>query len=101
VIGELSAQAAEALGLPSGLKVGGNRPDLVVERTVIVELKARSHLMTKDEEAQVIGYFAGFPHCPAALYLNFGRPRLEYHRLLLPKKVQAFRREKWAADKSE
>jgi GxxExxY protein len=86
--------------LDDGTVVGGNRPDLVVKRTVIVELKARSHLMTKDEEAQVIGYFTGFPHCPVALYFNFGRPRLEHHRLLPPKKVQVFRREKWAADKS-
>ncbi len=82
--------------------VGGNRPDLVVEQTAIVELKARSHLMTKDEQAQVIGYFAALPDCPVALLINFGRPRLEYHRLLPPKKLQAYRREEWgkAADKN-
>ncbi len=82
--------------------VGGNRPDLVVEQTAIVELKARSHLMTKDEQAQVIGYFAALSDCPGALLINFGRPRLEYHRLLPPKKLQAYRREKWgkAADKN-
>ena len=79
--------------------VGGNRPDLVVEQTVIVELKARSHLMTKDEQAQVIGYFAALPECPVALLINFGRPRLEYYRLLPPKKLQAYRREKWGTDK--
>jgi len=83
--------------LNDGTEVGGNKPDLVVEQTVIVELKARSHLMTKDEEAQVIAYFAALPHCPVALYFNFGRPRLEHHRLLPPKKVQAFRREKWGS----
>lgn len=60
--------------LDDGTVVGGNRPDLVVERTVIVELKARSHLMTKDEQAQVIGYFAALPECPVALLINFGRP---------------------------
>jgi GxxExxY protein len=80
--------------------VGGNRPDLVVEHTVIVELKARSHLMTKDEQAQVIGYFAALSECPVALLINFGRPRLEQHRMLPPKKLQAYRREKWAADKN-
>jgi GxxExxY protein len=81
--------------LDDGTVVGGNSPDLVVEQIVIVELKARSHLMTKDDMARIIGYFAALPQCQVALFLNFGRPRLEYHRLLLPKKVKAFQREKW------
>jgi len=81
--------------LDDGTVVGGNSPDLVVEDIVILELKARSPLMTKDEQAQVIGYFAALPQCPVALYINFGRPRLEYHRLLPPQKVRAFQRAKW------
>lgn len=81
--------------LDDGTVVGGNSPDLVVEQIVIVELKARSHLMTKDDMARIIGYFAALPQCQVALFLNFGRPRLEYHRLLPPKKVKAFQREKW------
>ena len=81
--------------LEDGTKVGGNSPDLVAEQTVIVELKARSHLMTRDDQARIIGYFAALPRRPVALYFNFGRPRLEYRRLLPPKKVQAFQREKW------
>ena len=81
--------------LDDGTVVGGNSPDLVVEQIVIVELKARSHLMTKDDMARIIGYFAALPECPVALYINFGRPRLEYSRLLPPKKVKAFQREKW------
>ena len=81
--------------LDDGTVVGGNSPDLVVEQTVIVELKARSHLMTNDDVARIIGYFAALPQCPVALFINFGRPRLEYHRLLPPKKIKAFQREKW------
>lgn len=81
--------------LDDGTVVGGNSPDLVAEQTVIVELKARSHLMTRDDMAQIIGYFAALPQCPVALFINFGRPRLEYRRLLPPKKVKAFQREKW------
>ncbi len=81
--------------LEDGSVVGGNSPDHVVERTVIAEYKARSHLMTKDDEAQVIGYFAVLSECPVALFINFGRPRLEYHRLLPPQKVKAFQRGKW------
>jgi GxxExxY protein len=81
--------------LDDGTVVGGNSPDLVIEQSVIVELKARSHLMTNDDVARIIGYFAALPQCPVALYINFGRPRLEYRRLLPPKKVTAFQREKW------
>ncbi len=81
--------------LDDGTVVGGNSPDLVVEQIVIVELKARSHLMTNDDVARIIGYFAALPQCQVALFINFGRPRLEYRRLLPPKKVEAFQREKW------
>jgi GxxExxY protein len=81
--------------LEDGTVVGGDSPDHVVEQIVIVEYKARSHLMTDDDLAQVIGYFAVLPHCPVALFINFGRPRLEYRRIMPPKKVEAFRRQKW------
>ena len=81
--------------LDSGEVVKTRRPDFVVAKSVIVEIKGRSHLMTKDDQAQVIGYFAGLPECKVALFFNFGRPRLEYHRLLPPQKVTAFQRGKW------
>lgn len=78
--------------LADGTVIRGQCPDLFVERTVIVEPKAHVDTMSKDEEAQVIGYFAALPESPVALYLNFGRPRLEIHRLFPPKTVQAYRR---------
>jgi methylmalonyl-CoA epimerase len=81
------------VALEDGTVVGGNYPDLVVENTVIVELKARPHSMTKDDEAQVIGYFAVLPECPVALFLNFGCHRLEHRRLLPPQTVQAYQRQ--------
>ncbi len=86
--------------LDSGEVVKVRSPDLVVEDCVIVELKGRSHLMTKDDQAQVIGYFAALRQCPVGLFINFGRPRLEYHRQYPPQKVVAFQRQKWgkAAD---
>ena len=64
--------------LADGTVVRGQCPDLVVERLVIVELKAHIYTLSRDEQAQVIGYFAALPECPVALYLNFGRPRLEF-----------------------
>jgi GxxExxY protein len=81
--------------LDKGEVVKTRRPDFVVDKSVIVEIKGRSHLMTKDDQAQVIGYFAALPDCKVALFFNFGRPRLEYHRLFPPKKVTAFQRQKW------
>ena len=81
--------------LADGTPVKGQCPDLVVERLVIVELKAHVYTLSLDEQAQVIGYFAALPECPVALYLNFGRPRLEYRRLFPPKTVQAYQRAKW------
>jgi GxxExxY protein len=81
--------------LDNGEVVKTRRPDFVIAQSVIVELKGRFHLMTKDDQAQVIGYFAALPQCRVALFLNFGRPRLEYHRLFPPKKVAAFQRQKW------
>jgi hypothetical protein len=45
--------------------------------------------------AQIIGYFAALPECPVALYLNFGRLRLEFGRLFPPRTVEAYRRERW------
>lgn len=83
--------------LEDGQVVGGNRPDFVVEELVIVELKAYSHTISRDDQAQVIGYFAALPNCPVALFFNFGRTRLEYHRLLPPKSVQAYQRNKWGS----
>ena len=67
--------------LADGTVVRDQCPDLVVERLVIVELKAHIYTLSHDEQAQVIGYFAALPECPVALYLNFGRPRLEFRRL--------------------
>jgi GxxExxY protein len=84
------------ISLDDGTVVGGSSPDFVVEESVIVELKARPYGITRDDEAQVLGYFAVLPQCPVALFLNFGRPRLEYRRLLPPKNIQAFQREKWS-----
>ncbi|MBX3055475.1 MAG: GxxExxY protein [Anaerolineae bacterium] len=81
--------------LEDGQVVGGNSPDFVVDETAVVELKARPHGMTGDDQAQVIGYFAALPNCPVALFFNFGRPRLEYHRLLPPKTIPAYQRQKW------
>ena len=66
-------------------------PDFIVEEAVIVETKAQTHPLTKDDMAQVFDYFAA-SQCRVALLINFGRPRLEFQRLFPPRHLQARRR---------
>lgn len=80
--------------MDDGTVVGLYYPDFVVEDGVIVEIKVRSHLLTNDDVAQVIDYFAGIDS-EVALLINFGRRRLEWKRLFPPKKIRAHRRKKW------
>jgi GxxExxY protein len=60
--------------------------DAWVEKTVVVEIKALSHLLTNLEVSQIIGYLAA-TQSPVGLLINFGGKRLEYRRSLPPKKL--------------
>lgn len=73
------------------------KPDFRVGGCVWLEIKALSHLLTGDEEAQVIDYFAADVGrtCAVALLVNFGRPRLEYKRMFPPKKLAERTRKRW------
>ena len=64
--------------------------DLLVEDSVVVELKALSHLLTNEELAQVIPYLAATGR-HAGVLINFGRKRLEYRRILPPRKLDGWR----------
>jgi GxxExxY protein len=64
--------------------------DEFVEGALVVEIKAVSHLMTKEEIAQVVTYLAALV-APVGLLINFGRPRLEYKRILPPTNRDAWR----------
>jgi GxxExxY protein len=61
-------------------------PDVIVAEKILTELKAQSWPMTRDDMAKVFDYFAA-TECEVALFLNFGRPRLEYRRLLPPQMI--------------
>ena len=63
----------------NGIVVGEYVADLVVEETVVVELKA-SKALDPVHTAQCINYLkaTGLHLC---LLLNFGRPRREIHRV--------------------
>ena len=68
--------------------------DLYVESAVAVELKALSHLMTKNEIAQVITYLKA-SGSNIGLLINFGRKYLEYKRILPPKTITDFNERDW------
>jgi GxxExxY protein len=73
-----------------GERVGLLYIDHFVEDAVVVEEKAFSHLLTNEELAQVLTYLA-VSGAPIGLLINFGRRRLEYKRILPPKKFEEWR----------
>jgi GxxExxY protein len=61
--------------------------DHLVENCVVVEDKAFSHMLTEEEDWQVLTYL-GATKLKVGLLFNFGRNRLQYERKLAPKDVQ-------------
>ena len=61
--------------------------DLWIEQMLIVECKAHNHQLTNEEIGQVITYLAATGAQVGLLY-NFGRIKLEFKRVLPPKRVQ-------------
>ncbi len=61
--------------------------DFLVEDAVVVELKAFSHFLTQAEVAQCLRYMQA-TKAPVGLLINFGRPQLDYKRILPPKSWQ-------------
>jgi threonine dehydratase len=72
--------------LEDGTPIHTYKPDFIVQDAIIVELKAQHWPMTRDDMAQIFDYFAA-TDCAEALFHNFGRPRLEHHRLFRPKHI--------------
>ena len=62
-----------------GKIIGRYNADLVVEKTIIVELKCCEHLL-RDHQAQVINYLT-VAQLPIGLLINFRHRKLEYKRL--------------------
>jgi GxxExxY protein len=58
-----------------------------VNNSIVVEDKAVSRCMENKDLAQIIAYMA-ITKAQVGLFLNFGRDRLEYHRILPPKSLQ-------------
>ena len=73
-------QELEILLFYHGEKAGSRRVDFLVEKTVLVELKAVSEL-TMLHHTQVLNYLHA-SQLEVALLLNFGTPRLTYKRFV-------------------
>jgi GxxExxY protein len=62
-----------------GVNVGLFLADMIVDGKVLVELKAVTRILG-EHKAQVINYLKA-TQMDVGLLLNFGSPRVEYHRL--------------------
>ena len=62
-----------------GRVIGRYRADLVVEKTVVIELKCCENLI-REHQAQVFNYLK-VSNLPLGLLINFRRRKLEYKRL--------------------
>ncbi len=65
--------------------------DLFPNQQVVVEIKAFSHQLTNDEVAQVINYLKA-TGVSVGLLFNFGRRKLEFHRIFPPKDMRPIQR---------
>jgi GxxExxY protein len=72
-----------------GVLIGYYIPDFVVEDSIVVEIKAL-HGVDNSHLAQVIAYLKQ-TGCSVGLLINFGRPSLEFKRILPPKDVTEHR----------
>ncbi|MFI5344671.1 MAG: GxxExxY protein [Chlamydiales bacterium] len=66
-------------------KIGKYVADLIVENTIIVELKCCTVLLP-EHKAQVINYLKA-SELPVGLLINFGQQKLEYKRLHHPNRL--------------
>jgi GxxExxY protein len=67
------------------IKVGTRRVDFLVEKCIMVELKAVKQLEEKDT-AQTLNYLEAY-ELEIGLLFNFGAKSLEYKRLINSKKI--------------
>ena len=68
------------------ISVGLNYLDFVIDEIIILEIKSTNQL-NDIHRFQVIKYFASTEY-PIALLINFGTDKLEYERMLPPRKIQ-------------
>lgn len=72
-------------------KLGHYIADLVIENSIIIELKCCQNLLA-EHQAQLINYLKA-SGIPIGLLVNFGHSRLEYKRLQHPNHFLAFKQQ--------
>jgi hypothetical protein len=85
--------------------LGPGHRELVYHRALAAEFQDVDTVFTEEpcisvemEDGTVVGlYYPDFivEDVVIALLINFGQPRLEWHRLFPPKKISEHRRKKW------
>ncbi|MCK4328812.1 GxxExxY protein [candidate division WOR-3 bacterium] len=70
-----------------GHNIGDYIIDTVVDKRIVVELKALDKI-NNIHEAQLISYLKA-SECKVGLIINFGKPSLEWKRILLKKELQS------------
>ncbi len=63
------------------IKIGDFRVDLIVDKKVVIEIKAISGKMPKIFQAQLVSYLKA-SELEIGLILNFGNPSLEFQRVV-------------------
>jgi GxxExxY protein len=64
--------------------------DHLVDDEIVVEVKALPHMLTNEEQAQVITYLCATGK-KVGLLINFGRKGLEFRRILRPREIARWR----------
>jgi GxxExxY protein len=92
MLGEAMAELGLAVALEHAfpLAVDGRTrcwlyPDLVVDTAVVVECKVTADWLSDANLAQVLTYLV-VCQLPVGVLINFGLPKLEYRRILPPKR---------------
>lgn len=70
-----------------GSRVAYYVPDFQVGKSVIVEIKALEKVDLDQIQSQIINYLVA-TKLPIGVYLNFGKPKLEFKRYIIPRKFQ-------------
>jgi phosphoribosylformylglycinamidine cyclo-ligase len=80
----------------SDMLVGYMFLDLWIENQLVVECKALSHQLTNDEVYQAVSYLAATGTDVGMIY-NFGRSRLDYHRIFPPSQIRNWQKSLYRA----
>lgn len=99
-LNQLDFEPQKAISIQyKGTQVGLRYLDFLVEDRIILEIKSVNEL-NEIHQWQVLSYLAATSY-EVALLINFGKPKLEYKRILPSKKILEHRRRKFTANEAD